>query len=839
MNIKKYKTEKLVPIDLPKICAPRTELMKLYKKASLKRYIFINAPAGFGKTISTILWLKKSDYRTIWISLDEYDNIIAGFYRILCMALFSVIHHEETLDKLLKSPSFSAAPVEYTIEIISQLFFDDCSYALVFDDFHFITNEKIIKSLLYVIKRLPLSFAIYTLSRSELPQEFSQWEENDKIARIGASELSFKSVEIRRHFASCGQTVSIKEAEEAFNLTGGWPIAVNALVMGGNLYADERLHNNPLQKYIKHHIWDKLDKNIRIFMMQTSIVDNFSAELCHQITENTDSSRILNTILGSNMFLSCQESKYKYHHLFLDFLRNELISETSIDCNVLNQRAATYYYNSGDYFNALCFYIKSGCSKGVADSIFRYIKYNVQSSSDMFEIYYINKLSAEFLDQNPCLYISCALCALLFGDGEELFFHLDRLYGRIKDIAAINKAFLENAVFLYTVDPRYTFIEQFYRLKSDVLLDVNPSNIPKIISHNIPYFHRAYRDFSHYAQNTEENLAEFRHVFLSLLGSDYDIIESGIRSALLYEQNQIHDALALVSLNPITDSPELIFLSKMQIAVCLNSMGKEVESAQLRKEIAALLKTNKILYLLPVLSAYETKLRLLDGDKAAAKEWLENYFITESYNPQLHKIFLHFTTIRAYVALGEYDKAKTLCQKIWKLCTDYHRVLDAAEAAVLLAVIMQMTGNKQEAYDILQKTLSDMEPYGYIRVFADEGKSILPILKKLVKKADIESTTDVNKRVFLKKVYIAAYEQSKRYKGIATSIELKAIKLSRQQKHILEFLAKGYKNAEVVELTGLSINTVRYHTKMAYQKLNVNNVMDAVIKAKDLELILN
>jgi len=50
-------------------------------------------------------------------------------------------------------------------------------------------------------------------------------------------------------------------------------------------------------------------------------------------------------------------------------------------------------------------------------------------------------------------------------------------------------------------------------------------------------------------------------------------------------------------------------------------------------------------------------------------------------------------------------------------------------------------------------------------------------------------------------------------------------------------LAKGYKNAEIVEMTGLSINTVRSHTKVAYQKLEVNNVYDAVLRARELELI--
>ena len=90
---------------------------------------------------------------------------------------------------------------------------------------------------------------------------------------------------------------------------------------------------------------------------------------------------------------------------------------------------------------------------------------------------------------------------------------------------------------------------------------------------------------------------------------------------------------------------------------------------------------------------------------------------------------------------------------------------------------------------------------------------------------------------YMKAVYMSVYEQSKRYKGIITNMGRKQVKLSAQQKHMIELLAKGYKNAEVVELTGLSINTVRYHTKLAYQKLDVSNAKDAVLRAKELSII--
>jgi len=376
------------------------------------------------------------------------------------------------------------------------------------------------------------------------------------------------------------------------------------------------------------------------------------------------------------------------------------------------------------------------------------------------------------------------------------------------------------------------------RFQTGIVHEAENRNIPRTLRslvHNLPYFHRTFRDFSSYALNMEESFAEFRRMFFSLLGTDYPIIRNGIEAGLLYEQNRLEEAAALVEPNPDTQAAELVFLSRMQIAAILLAMGKLEEAARCRTEIRALLEKENLLYLLPVSSAYETRVKLMDGDRAAAAAWLENYFVTEAQNLELYKTFLHFTTVRAYIVLGEFEKARRLCEALKALAQDFSMVLDAAEATVLLVILKWMTGNKQEAVDMLDAALSEMEPYHFVRVFADEGKAILPVLRALRRRSEKENEPRKNR--YLREIYLAAYEQSRRHKGIACASELRPVRLSRQQKHILELLAKGYKNAEIVQLTGLSMNTIRYHTKMAYQKLEVHTAMDAVIRARELGLI--
>lgn len=837
MSPRSLQTDKLIPVNLPEICAPRPELLGRFDRASVKRCIYINAPAGCGKTVSTRLWVQKSGCKPIWLGLDTYDNTPVAFYRLFCMALFSVIPQEEELSRLVKEPAFSVSPVEYTIEILSRFSFDDNRYALVLDDFQCITNEEILKSLIFVTKRIPLCVTVLILSRSGLPRLLSPLEENGKIAFIGASELAFNSFEIRRYFASYGRFITAEEADNAFSLTEGWAMAVGALVLSGNITAEENITNNPLGEYIKGQIWYKLEKALRHFMILTSFVDEFSAELCLQITDNPKSLQILEMLCSVNMFISRLNDKYRYHHLFLEFLREEAAKEAAIDQKALYQKAAGYYLKEGEHFNALRYFLKAGNSRGIATALHCFFSHNAKANSEMSKIYFINKLPSGILEENPFLYVSCAWCAFLFSDAKSMYHYLDRLYERIRDIYGEYKEFLGSVILLFAIDPRYSFIQQVAKFKAGIPFKAGNPDIPKSLAHNMPYFHRTYRDYSHYALDTEVHLNEFRHTVHALLGDDYPVIESRIRAGLFYEKNLLKEAVAALEPGLQASSPELLFLWKLQMEACLFAMGKKKEAVRCRTELQAFLEKENLLYLWPVFSAYETKLKLLDGNKAAAAAWLGNYFVTEGQTPELYKMFLHFTTIRAYTVLGEYKKAEELCEKLNKLARDFYRFLDATEAAVLLVVLRWMTGKKQGAVALLQALLSDMEPYHFIRVFADEGRAILPVLKRLLKKADNENQPVRPGCKYLQEVYLAVYEQSKRYKGIACAAVMKPVKLSAQQKHMLELLANGYNNAEIVQLTGLSINTVRSHTKVAYQKLEVSSKPDAVLRARELGLI--
>ncbi|MFR8008537.1 MAG: response regulator transcription factor, partial [Gordonibacter urolithinfaciens] len=141
----------------------------------------------------------------------------------------------------------------------------------------------------------------------------------------------------------------------------------------------------------------------------------------------------------------------------------------------------------------------------------------------------------------------------------------------------------------------------------------------------------------------------------------------------------------------------------------------------------------------------------------------------------------------------------------------------------------------------LAEALETLAPYGFFRVVADEGASVEPVLKSLAARIARPGYDGPLERGFVQEALLAAHERGRRFRGVCANLAApragKPVKLSRQQARVLSLLARGLRTPEIAEQTGLTVPTVKSHTAAAYQKLGVHNVMDAVLKARELGLL--
>ena len=56
-------------------------------------------------------------------------------------------------------------------------------------------------------------------------------------------------------------------------------------------------------------------------------------------------------------------------------------------------------------------------------------------------------------------------------------------------------------------------------------------------------------------------------------------------------------------------------------------------------------------------------------------------------------------------------------------------------------------------------------------------------------------------------------------------------KLSQRQRDVLYFMCQGYNNKKIASALNISLNTVRNHIDAIFEKLDVNNRIQAVLVA--------
>ncbi len=836
-----------LPVSLPEICAPRKELLRRIDRAAERQIICIQAPGGYGKTVTTLLWLKQTNCHAAWHCFDEYDNTPALFYMAFCRLLSSATQRDTQRDKdisgLINATGFRDTPVEFTIELLATADFGRERVVLVIDDFHKINNATIIKSLPHVLKRLPENITVIFLSRTGLPDTFDILRNVNKVSMVDSSELAFSVDEIMKYLASYGQFATEQKAQEIRVYSEGWIILINSMITSGNLQMDEKKSLLSYKTYFEKNVWNNMNEKKRKFLMQSAVPDKFTADLCALLTGVKDCKGYIDILIQGNANISVSGGVYRYHDLFREFLLEEL-AKSQIDKAELYRKTAQYYLSMNDFYTARRYAFRSRDIPVIAESFKKTTEDKNKSMDEYIEslkVFLEGEFSDEICEKLPILYASQVVYQYYSGNAPKFEFYMDRMKAAVPVLARDFPQVMEAVMSCFMMDYRIKYAE-IAAMISRAPAAVQNSGKQQIGSSTfyMPFLHRSGRDFYALAKPEVYEMVA-TGVNKVLLKENSECLSLGILAGLYIEQNALNEASQVFSQARSALNAEVsheigyaIILGQAEAAL-LNGNRNAYELHL--NEAGTYVETNSAHHLKQNLLAYKTKRGLLDGDKKTAEQWLSNYYVNDSNLKSLYKVYQSITTARAYIVLGKLDEAFSALQAVKSMADAMDRPLDGTEADVLISIIEWAIGKKKESADRLLKRIPFLQTYGFIRVVANDGKAVLPVLSAVIRKLGKETDSDDATSRFVRELYVTTYEQSKRFKGVASALKLKPVKLSKQQTLVLELLSKGHNNAKIVKLTGLSLNTIRYHTKLAYQKLDVTNAMDAIVKARQLGLL--
>ncbi|MBB3103584.1 LuxR C-terminal-related transcriptional regulator [Azomonas macrocytogenes] len=348
-------TTKLVPPRSPGVLLARPRLLEKLDALAERTLALVCAGAGFGKTTLLAQWrnlLHGRGEAVAWLSLDESDNVPEYFCRYLLEALLGLHPNlrEQLAPLVADLPSIERLP-GYLINALQAV---GTPIFLIVDDYHVIRDGAIHRSFSCLLEHAPAGLHVLLGSRCIPPLPLSRLRSYNQLIEIEANELRFDLGEARYYFAdSALLALSCVQTQRLLELTEGWITGMQMATLSPSMKSDpERAidslgHGGRLvDRYLQDVVFELLPAEVDDFLVQTSILNRFTAELCNAVIGRSDGHAMLAWIERHNLFVAALDDRgewFRYHHLFAEVLQARLRRRSELGLAELHERAGNWF----------------------------------------------------------------------------------------------------------------------------------------------------------------------------------------------------------------------------------------------------------------------------------------------------------------------------------------------------------------------------------------------------------------------------------------------------------------------------------------------------------------
>ncbi len=321
-----------------------------------RRLTLISAPPGFGKTMLASEWLKHCGSAASWLAIDEDDNDPIRFLRYLSASVQQ--HNQDAaqpLTELLNSPQLPP-PASLMTVFINTLTALSAPLVLALDDYHRVTNPEVHALVRQLIERQPAPIHLVIITREDPPLMLYQLRAQGLLTEIRQSDLRFSREQVAVYLDAA---LVISLPDDVMGAlaarTEGWVTGLQLAALAIQEQPDNAIEfiraftggDRYITDYLVGEVLQRLPEGHARFLQFTSILTQFTPELCDVVTERDDSASVLSYLENANVFLvplDRQRMWYRYHQLFADVLRAALKPEEEV---LLRQRALAWYEARG------------------------------------------------------------------------------------------------------------------------------------------------------------------------------------------------------------------------------------------------------------------------------------------------------------------------------------------------------------------------------------------------------------------------------------------------------------------------------------------------------------
>ncbi|MCB0082312.1 MAG: hypothetical protein KDE47_15330, partial [Caldilineaceae bacterium] len=249
----------------------------------------------------------------------------------------------------------------------------------------------------------------------------------NQILVLTKDDLRFKKEEVGEYllmqgFDSPGET----ELGQVMRSSEGWimglRLAILSLLHRGSvaeLNGSLRGNSEWLAEFLTHELLNHQPDELRQFLLQTSILDAFNAQLCAAVTGAGNAFALLEQLYSIELFVirvSGEGDWYRYHPLFQELLQHHLSVELDAPAVAnLHRRAGHWLAGAGQIHAAVHHLLRAGAEEEAADLVESHMRATfLRSPQDALQL--LELLPPALLQQRPRLLLARCLLAAHYDD---------------------------------------------------------------------------------------------------------------------------------------------------------------------------------------------------------------------------------------------------------------------------------------------------------------------------------------------------------------------------------------------------------------------------------------
>lgn len=872
----------LTKLSVPALRANRVVRGRLIQKAAAlprRALLVLSAPAGYGKSMLMAEWAARSEGAIAWLSLGPAENDLVRFWNYVTASLMQAV---PTVSRaglrriaLMRRPPFET-PLRPLIDEVAA---HPDHVSLFLDDFHCILDPMVRASVATFVNLAPPNLRVFIAGRTSFGDLIGRLDGSVTVEEIRTRTVAFTRGESAEFFdLAIREPLSGAVRETLLSRTDGWAAGLQIAAFGLREAADPEQfarqfsgQHRHLLDFFREEVLAGIMPNLREFVVKTSILDRFNAELCDAVLQRSGSAAVLEDLGESDILIVPLDEEgnwYRYQSLFRDVARQHLESEYAADAPLLHERAADWLERNGLVEEAVAHAILAKNWQRVVCLVEPMAQRLVFSNRLGSLRTWVLELPPEKLSLSPYLCVWLALATLisnLRADVEKYLAGAQKIAREREDRTLLGA------------------IEAIRVLRSGYRGEVEAAGeLARQALETLPAEEKYYRGILHralgiievtedrpvsaeswFVSSTELGL-ESGNRFSAAVGmamrahavgqqgltdqalarldaaADYAALNLGypvvqiplVQSRLLHDAWEVERAIELMHNfdDLCIDTGYMIFSATGHFLLTQlywakgNTQAVEYHLEMARRQTLAYGSMSGVI-------PHETwiaRMRLAEGNWDSADVWERS----ERADPTSKLTYATRSTlerIRLWRAINGRDAG----------CADYHlgqlRELgrqaraDGRAGDMVDSWIAQATGeyhlsNVEAALNSIGSALALAESAGFLRPFFEEGPRIQPLLHEAHKRGLFPG-------------FLARLDRAQSQGCSGTFVPPPSALLSEREVEILRLLAMGYQNQEIADRVVLSENTVKTHLKNVYAKLGIKNRTQAVARGRELRLV--